>query len=327
MADGLVPRPTAREETFLSVVLSFRNEESTLEALLAELRQALDPLGVRCEFVFVNDASTDRSLEILLRQRETDARVKIVNMSRRFGFYPCIMAGLASARGNAVVYMCTDLQDPPDLIPRMLEAFWDGAEVVNTVRTKRLGESAFKMWVTRKAYQVINLLSDIDLPENMGDFKLLSRRVVDTLLRLPENDPYLRGIIRWVGFRQDSIPYQRLPRHSGRTHFPLLSAAPVQEFIRGVTSFSVAPLLLCLIYGLVVSLISLSWIGVIVVTKLMGINPPGFSAIMAATLFLNGNLLLTNGLIGLYIARIYNQVKDRPRYIIQGTVGLDDKDS
>jgi dolichol-phosphate mannosyltransferase len=160
----------------------------------------------------------------------------------------------------------------------------------------------------------------------MGDFKLLSRRVVDTLLRLPENDPYLRGIIRWVGFRQDSIPYQRLPRHSGRTHFPLLSAAPVQEFIRGVTSFSVAPLLLCLIYGAVISLISLSYIGVIVVTKLMGINPPGFSAIMAATLFLNGNVLLTNGLIGLYIARIYNQVKDRPRYIIQGTVGLDDKD-
>ena len=301
--------PNRREETFLSVVLSFRNEESTLEALIEKLRQALDPLGVRCEFIFVNDASTDRSLEILLRQHETDARVKIVNMSRRFGFYPCIMAGLASARGNAVVYMCTDLQDPPDLIPRMLEAFWDGAEVVNTVRTKRLGESSFKMWVTRKAYQIINLLSDIDLPENMGDFKLLSRRVVDTLLRLPENDPYLR-----------------LPRHSGRTHFPLLSAAPVQEFIRGVTSFSVAPLLLCLIYGVVISLISLSWIGVIVVTKLMGINPPGFSAIMAATLFLNGNVLLTNGLIGLYVARIYNQVKDRPRYIIQGTVGLDDKD-
>lgn len=307
----------------LSIIFSFRNEESVLDELLRRVRASIEPLNIDYELIFVNDDSTDRSLEILLKEREKDKRIKIINMSRRFGFYPCIMAGLHNARGDAVIYMATDLQDPPELIPEMVEKFRNGADVVNTIRTKRLGESAFKMWVTKKAYWLINLLSDIELPENMGDFKLLSRKVVNKLLNLKEYDPYLRGIVRWLGFKQDTVYYERPPRFSGKTHFPLFGKAPVQEFIRGITSFSAAPLYIALIYGFIISGLSFTYLLVVIITKFMGINLPGWSALMAVTLFLGGNILLTNGFLGLYIARIYNQVKNRPSFIISDTIGFD----
>jgi dolichol-phosphate mannosyltransferase len=181
------------------------------------------------------------------------------------------------------------------------------------------------MWVTTKAYRAINALSDVDLPENMGDFKLLSRKVVDQLMNLKELDPYLRGIIRWIGFRQETVYYVRAPRFSGKTHFPLLGIGPIQEFIRGITSFSAAPLYACLIYGFVISLFAFVYLIVVVTTKLIGVNIPGWSAIMAAILFLGGNVLLTNGVLGLYIARIYNQIKERPRYIISDKIGFEEE--
>jgi len=307
----------------LSVVFSFRNEEVGLDELIVRVRSVLASQNIAYELIFVNDDSTDRSLEILKGYHESDKRIKIVNMSRRFGFYPCILAGIAHSQGDAVVYMATDLQDPPELIPEMVAKFIAGADVVNTIRTKRHGESAFKMWATKKAYRIINLLADIDLPENMGDFKLLSRRVAKELLSLREYDPYLRGIVRWLGFRQETVYYERPARFSGKTHFPLFGKAPAQEFIRGITSFSAVPLYIALLYGFIVSLLSFLYLIFVIVTKFLGVNLPGWSALMAVTLFIGGNMLLTNGFLGLYIGRIYSQVKNRPSYLIDNTIGFD----
>jgi len=315
-----------KQDVLLSVVFSFRNEEDVLDELISRVKNALEPLKMDFEIIFVNDDSTDGSLAAILRHRGADKRVKVINMSRRFGVHPCFLAGFRHASGDAVVYLDADLQDPPELIPKLVERWMAGADVVNTVRTRRLGENPFRMWLTRRAYQIINAVSDIDLPVNMGDFKLLSRRVVDELLRIEEYDPFMRGLVRWVGFRQETILYTRDARFAGKTHFSLLrSANPTKEFLRGLTSFSAAPLYVSLIYGFAVSFLSFVYLVVVVIQKLMGINLPGWTALMATSLFLGGNILLANGFLGIYVGRIYNQVKHRPLYIVKDRHGFSDE--
>jgi glycosyltransferase involved in cell wall biosynthesis len=311
---------------FISLVFSFRNEEAVLEELLLRVGAALAPLDIGYELIFVNDDSTDRSLEILLAARRTDERIKILSMSRRFGVTPCILAGIRESRGDAVVYLDADLQDPPELLPRLIEKWQGGADVVNTVRTKRYGENFFKMWLTRNAYRAIDSLSEIDLPVNMGDFKLLSRRVADELLGISEYDPYLRGMVRWVGFRQETVFYEREVRHSGKTHFPLLGRAPVSEFIRAVTSFSAAPLYAMVIVGMAVSMLSLLAIVYVLWVKLQGQAVPGWAGPTISSLLTGAVILLSNGFLGLYIGRIYSQVKNRPLYIVKDRIGFDDRE-
>ena len=301
----------------LSVVFSFRNEEENLERLVHKVAGAIQNIpDVRYELIFVNDDSTDKSLSILVDLQATFP-ITIVNMSRRFGVTPCVLAGFAQSRGDAVVYMDADLQDPPEIIPEMIKAFRAGAEVVHTTRTHRDGESALKMWVTRKAYRFINYFSDIYLPENTGDFKLLSRKVIDEILRLKEYDPYMRGLSVWVGYRQDFVYYRREPRWKGQTKFPLLSKGPVREFMRGLTAFSAAPLYLALFFGAITSLLAVGLILYAVVTKITGSAVPGVSGVLIAVAFFSGIILITNGVLGIYVARIYYEVKGRPQYIIK----------
>lgn len=308
----------------LSVIFSFRNEETVLQELVLRVISAIGPLGLDFEIIFVNDDSNDRSLEILRKLRESDKRIKIINMSRRFGVHPCVIAGLKHAKGDAVVYMDTDLQDPPELIPQLVEEWRAGADVVNTVRTERAGESALKLWLTKKAYRIINFLSDIDLPVNMGDFKLLSRTVVDELLKIDEQDLFMRGLVRWVGFKQETVYYKREARFAGKTHFSLFGTGPAKEFIRGLTSFSLAPLYFALIIGGLVSISSFILTGYVLITYAMGLNVQVWTVVLISTLFLGGMILLTNGFLGLYIGRIHNQVKNRPLYIIKEKIGIDD---
>jgi dolichol-phosphate mannosyltransferase len=304
----------------LSLVFSFRNEEDNLAELVRRVDAALEPVEeVRYELVFVNDDSTDRSIEILEELR-LKYPIVIVNMTRRFGVTPCVFAGFSVTKGDAVVYMDADLQDPPELIPKMIERFRAGVEVVHTTRTHRDGESAAKMWLTKRAYRLINMFSEIPLPENTGDFKLLSRRVVDEILKLSEYDPYMRGLSVWVGYRQEFVLYRRAPRHSGTTKFPLFGKGPVREFIRGLTAFSAAPLYLSLIVGLITSLISVLLIAYAIVTKVAGIAAEGAPGILIAVAFFSGIILVTNGLMGIYIARIYYEVKHRPRYLIRNVI-------
>ncbi len=222
----------------VSVVLSFRNEAANIPTLVSRLHAALSTQPVEYELIFVNDASADDSLNVLLRQREQNPRVKIITMSRRFGVAECVRAGMAAARGDAVVYMDADLQDPPEIIPELVRQWRDGADVVHTVRTHRHGESRTKMSLTRLAYRLIRIGATIDLPVDAGDFKLLSRRAVDHVLQLAESDPYLRGLVVWIGFRQTLVGYERDARHAGRTHFPFFSRNPWKTFVLGLTSFS-----------------------------------------------------------------------------------------
>lgn len=310
-----------RELHRLSVIFSFYNEAPVLNELVSRTTNSIDILGCDYELIFVNDDSTDNSLEILLDLAEQDGRIKIVTMSRRFGVHPCVLAGLRYASGDAVVYMDADLQDPPEQIPAMVEKFRQGADVVNMTRSARNGESATKMWITRMAYKVINRLSDVPIPENTGDFKLISRRVVDHLMTFRETDPFMRGLVYWVGFRQDTIHYVRESRFAGVTHFSMFGSGPAKEFLRGITSFSVAPLYLSLFIGLLATLIAFGNIISILIMKLMGKNLPGWTAIMTSTLFMGGTIHICIGIIGIYVGKMYTESKQRPLYIVKDIVG------
>lgn len=310
-----------REAKQISVVLSFRNEADVIHELVRRLINAISTTGCDYELLFVNDDSTDTSLPILQDLAQSNSRIKVINMSRRFGVHPCVMAGLSYSSGDVVVYMDADLQDPPELIPGMLAKYAAGAEVVNMTRTSRKGESPLKMWITGIAYKAINKLSDIPIPENTGDFKLLSRRVVNHVLTLQESDPFMRGLVYWVGFSQETILYERDARAAGQTHFSIFGSGPIKEFIRGATSFSVAPLYLSLIIGAFSTAVSFIMLISILVQKLLGMNLPGWTAIMSAILFMGGTLHLCLGLTGIYVGKIHIQTRNRPLYIVRSTVG------
>jgi dolichol-phosphate mannosyltransferase len=317
------------EQLLISIVFSFRNELEVLEELLDRTEAVFENEAVSYELIFVNDASTDDSLQTLIARREVNPAIKIINMARRFGNGPCVLAGFEHSKGDAVVYMDCDLQDPPELIPLLIDKWLEGNDVVHTTRTNRLGESGLKMWITKQSYRVINLLSEVEIPRNTGDFKLLSRRAVDSVLQIKESDPFLRGLSLWVGYRQVFVSYERQPRRAGKTHYSLFrSLNPYAEFIRGVTAFSTVPLYLALIVGFVVSLSAFVYLCLIVVQRLLfGIHLPGWPALMVTHLFLGGSILFTIGVLGIYVGKIYNEVKGRPRYVIESMQGISDSNS
>lgn len=294
----------------VSVVLSFRNEADNIPTLVARLDRMFATQRVEYELVFVNDDSTDRSLTVLLAEREKNPRVKIVNMSRRFGVAECVLAGMRAARGDAVIYMDADLQDPPEVIPAMVERWRQGAEVVHTVRTHRRGESALKMFATRIAYRFIQLGSAIELPIDAGDFKLLSRAAVDQLLQVRESDPYLRGLVVWLGFNQVFVPYERDARHAGRTHFPFFSKNPWKTFVVGMTSFSFLPIYACF----ALAAIGLAWSVFLLILS---------GPFLAALTFFWATTLAAIGGLGIYLIRIYKDVRGRPQYIVKSMIGID----
>jgi dolichol-phosphate mannosyltransferase len=222
--------------------------------------------------------------------------------------------------------MDADLQDPPELIPKLIEEWKDGAEVVHTTRTLRKGENPLKMLVTRLAYKLINLVADIDIPENTGDFKLLSRRAVNELVKLNEYSPFIRGLVRWVGFKQVQVSYERDARYAGDSHFPLWrSLSPVRELVRGLTAFSSLPLYFALFMGFLVSLGAFVYWAWIVIVKLTGAPSPteGWGRIMASMLFLGGTILFTIGILGIYVGNIHQELKNRPHYVVSDKIGFE----
>jgi glycosyltransferase involved in cell wall biosynthesis len=311
----------------LSLVFSFKNEEKVLPELVRRVENALSKTAWDYEAIFVNDASTDASLELLLTMREKNNRIKIINMSRTFGVTPCVIAGMKHAKGDAVVYMDADLQDPPELLPMLLQKYKEGFDVVHTTRTKRKGENPLKMWITRRAYDTINLFSEIDIPQNTGDFKLVSRRAVAHIVALNEYDPFMRGLVRWVGFKQTFVPYEREARFAGKTKFSLFrSLNPAKEFIRGVTSFSETPLYLSLFSGFFVSIGAFFYLIKIVVERVvLHIHNPGWPAMMVTMLFLGGTVLFMIGVLGIYMGKIHSAIKQRPPYIIESTAGFPER--
>jgi len=307
----------------VSVVLSFRNEEGNIPALVTRLEAALGGQPVEYELLFVNDASTDGSFGLLTRMRERNPRVKILHMSRRFGVAECVRAGMAAASGDAVIYMDADLQDPPEVIPALLDRWREGAAIVHTVRTRRLGEHPLKMWATRVAYRLIQAGSSIELPVDAGDFKLLSRPAVDRLLQLPESDPYLRGLVVWLGFTQAFVPYEREARHAGRTHFPFFSRNPWKTFALGLTSFSFLPVYACLALSLA-GLIAATGLAVAGVVLLVRESPLAWTMwLLAVMTFFWATIMGAIGTTALYLIRVYKDVRGRPQYIVESTVGID----
>jgi len=309
----------------LSVVFSFRNEESNLIELVKRTSAAIKKLSNwTFELIFVNDDSNDSS-ETILTDLQKSYPIKIVNMSRRFGVGPCVLAGLNIAKGDAVVYMDSDLQDPPEIIPKLVQKFENGVDVVHTRRTKRLEESFVKIFLTKMAYRVINISSNIPLPVDAGDFKLLSRRAVSYVNNLNEHNPYIRGLTVWVGFKQDFVDYERQGRFSGESKFPSLLSARYwygasAEFVRGITGYSTGPLLLGIFIGLFAILFSFILIIYALYAKFSGAAIPGSSGIIIVVAFFSGMILTTIGITGLYIARIYEQTQGRPRYIIKNVL-------
>jgi len=317
-------RPETGSSPRLSVVLSFRNEAEVIPELLRRLERAVSALEGGYELIFVNDASDDGSLDLLAHAARTDTHLIVITMSRRFGPAECALAGLAHARGQAVVLMDADLQDPPELIPTLVDRWQQGADVVYTVRTARRGEPALKTWLTGAAYRAVRAVASVDVPVDAGDFRLMSRRVVDELLRLPERTPYLRGLVAWVGFRQVPVHYERQPRFAGRTHFPLLASAnPWRTFLSGLTSFSSAPLVALLPLGLGVTAVTLLATTVVLLSPRWRAAMPLTALVGAGLAALVGLQLAALGLIGAYLGRIYDDVRGRPRYIIDSILGAD----
>ena len=324
-------KKSQRYPVTVSVVLSFYNEASVLNELLNRLRLTFERLKTEkivsdYELIFINDASTDSSEDILRKEMER-GDIVLINMSRNFGVTECAMAGFRHSQGDAVIYMDADLQDPPELIPDLISAWQEdqAVEVVFTTRSDRLGESKLKMLITKFGYRLINSISDIDLHVDSGDFKLLSRTVVNILDSLPEDKPYMRGLINWVGFKQKQVFYTRDKRFDGakNTKMPVLSRKVIYYWLdRALISFSDAPLKIVLFLGFALSLISMLYIVVVVYQKLAGIALPGFSAIISAVLMLGSFNLLTLGFVGLYIGAIFREVKQRPPYIIKEVVAI-----
>ena len=301
----------------LSVVFSFRNEEGNLKELVERVNISLKNLSNwEYELIFVNDDSSDKSESILL-QLQKDYPIKIINMSRNFGVDPCVLAGFRHAKGEAVVYLHTDLQDPPEIIPDLIKRYEEGFDIVHTVRTKRKGETKFRMFVTKMAYYLINVLSDINLPVEAGDYKLISKKALEKILNQKEFRPYVRGLSVWVGFKQGYINYERQARGSGESKMPLLSAGPITDFINGVTSYSLKPLYIGIFFGFLSIFVSALLIIYALYLKINNLAIPGATSIIIAISFFSGILLFTLGIIGIYLARIFEQTKGRDQYVIK----------
>ena len=301
----------------LSVVFSFRNEEGNIKELVNRINISLEKLtNWNYELIFVNDDSTDNSESILLNLQKKYP-IRIINMSRNFGIDPCVLAGFRNAKGDAIVYLHTDLQDPPEIIPDLIKKHEEGFDVVHTIRTKRKGESKFRMLVTRIAYLLINILSDIKLPIESGDYKLISRKALDKILNQKEFRPYVRGLSVWVGFKQTFYKYERQARGSGKSKMPLLSKGPVTDFITGITSYSLKPLYIGIFFGFLSIIISLLLIIYALYLKFNNLAVPGSTSIIIAISFFSGILLFTLGVIGIYLARIFEQTKGRDQYVIK----------
>jgi dolichol-phosphate mannosyltransferase len=304
---------TARTLRLLSVVAPVYNEEGTIEEFYARVRTALE--GIEFELVLVDDGSADASPEMLERIAEADPRVCLVFLSRNFGHQTALTAGLDHARGDAVVMLDADLQDPPELIPRMLDHWRAGCDVVYAVREQREGESRFKLATAKWFYKLFDKLAQVELEHNSGDFRLLDRQALDALLSMRERNRFLRGMTVWVGYTQAAVSYKRDPRYAGETKYTL--SRMLKFSLDAISSFSHRPLQLATLLGFLISTLAFIAIPVVVVLRLVGSYLPGFSSITIAILLLGGIQLIALGIIGEYVGRIYDEVKGRPLYLVR----------
>lgn len=308
--------------TLVSVVVPCYQEEAVLAETHERLTRALKSLGADYEILYVDDGSRDGTLAILRDLHRADPRVLVVALSRNFGHQIAISAGLDAARGAAVVVIDADLQDPPELIPELVARWREGNEVVYGSRTARRGESAPRLWITGLYYRLLRRVSDVAMPAEAGDFRLLDRRVVDVLKAMPERDRYLRGMVSWIGFRQRPVPYVREARAAGKGHYSLARLARLG--LDGLTGFSSAPIRVVTWLGVVLGALSVTGLLVLLALRLSSsARFGGWTVAALAMALLAGVQLLALGLVGEYVGQIYREVKRRPPYVVAERLGFD----
>jgi glycosyltransferase involved in cell wall biosynthesis len=316
--------PGSKDYNYLSIVVPMYNEESNIDYFFEKLVPVLDDLKMEYEIICINDGSIDKTLEMLFKYHKSNPRIKIINFSRNFGKDTALTAGLCYSQGDAVVPIDADLQDQPELIPDLVQKWREGYNVVYAVRQQRLGETFFKRLTAGLFYRIINLFSETPIPKNTGDFRLMDRRVVEVLNKIPERTRFMKGLFAWVGFKQVGVPYVRQPRRQGETkwnYWRLWNFA-----LDGVTLFSTAGLKIWTYFGFVFSFLSFCYASFLIVrTLIYGRDVPGYASIMVVILFFGGLQLICLGILGEYLGRVYAEVKGRPLYIISDSYGFEDK--
>lgn len=313
------PESRRPDQVELSIVVPIFNELPVLPNLYARLRNVLDPLEIHYELILIDDGSRDGSGDYLLQLATTTSVVKAVRLSRNFGKEAALTAGLEHASGDAVIILDADLQDPPELIPQMLAAFYGGSDIVCMKRRSRAGESWAKRLSAYLFYRLLNRISSIEIPRDTGDFRLMSRRVIDALRLLPERNRYMKGLFAWVGFPTLVIEYDREARAAGTTKWNVLGLFGLA--FEGFTSFSVAPLRWATGIGFLAALIGATFgLWIVVKTLLLGNAVEGYPSLIAMITFMGGIQLLSIGMVGEYVGKTYFETKQRPLYVILDVV-------
>tara|TARA_R110002049_G_scaffold10787_2_gene52360 strand:- start:9775 stop:10698 length:924 start_codon:yes stop_codon:yes gene_type:complete len=300
----------------VSVICPLYNEQENIPTFLSKISAVFESRGISYEIVCVNDGSTDNTLQLLIEKKAEYTSLRILNLSRNFGKEAALSAGLSAARGDAIIPIDADLQDPPEVIPKLIAEWEKGFDIVLARRVDRSSDHAAKRLSASMFYKFHNLISKHQIPDNVGDFRLITRRVAAEIVKLPENQRFMKGLFSWVGFESTTIDYERAQRYAGKTTF---NAWSLWNFaLDGLTSFSTAPLRLWLYLGFILSLMAfLMGIYIVFVTLFYGIDVPGYASIVTVVLFFGGVQLFSIGVLGEYIGRIYLESKQRPSYIVE----------
>ncbi len=314
------------QQKLLSIVVPVYNEQEVIEETYRRLSEVFKDYFMKVEYIFINDGSKDNTYFKLGQIAKNNPQVRIINFARNFGHQIAITAGMDYAKGDAVVIIDADLQDPPEVIMQMVEKWQEGYEVVYGKRLQREGETFFKKITAKMYYRFLDSMTDVKLPVDVGDFRLIDRKVCDAMKGLPERSRYVRGLVSWVGFKQTSVEYKREKRFAGETKYPLKRMIKLAG--DGIFSFSYKPLKLATFTGMIISAFSFFYLIVVLIQKFVKNDvASGWASSMAVSLFFNGVMLIVLGIMGEYVGRIYEEVKARPLYIVGELIGFDDKNN
>ena len=313
------------KNNLISIVVPVFNEIEVIGNFYRRMKKVLECLdSMYYEIVFIDDGSNDGSYQKLIDIANSDGNVRIIKFSRNFGHQMAITAGIDNAKGDAVVVIDADLQDPPEVIPRFIEKWEEGFDVVYGTRESRKDESKMKLWTAALFYRLLKTIIKIDIPVDVGDFRLMSKRAVKYFRELRERDRFVRGLVSWIGFRQTGVTYEREKRYAGETKYPYTKM--IKFALDGITSFSSFPLKLATWLGYFTSFLAFLYLCSVFIQKVLGYTVHGWATIMVGMLFIGGVQLICLGIVGEYIGRIFNEIKQRPLYIIEEIYSLDSTD-